>query len=222
MPADGFVFYVCEVQIMRNVMVLGSVVGAASLVLLGTPVLAHHPMGGAMPSTLLEGLLSGLAHPVIGPDHLAFIVAIGLLAAVRRQVWLLPVFLLAAMLGTVVHVARVDLPGVELLLAGSIVLFGALLAGRQRWSAGAIVALAVLAGLFHGYAYGEAIVGAEATPLLAYLVGFTAIQLGIAGGAFLLGDRLKGEATALRSAGLVIAGMGGAFLANHLLAIVLP
>ena len=42
---------------------------------------AHHAMGGTTPQTLAQGLLSGLAHPVIGLDHLAFTVAAGLLAA---------------------------------------------------------------------------------------------------------------------------------------------
>ena len=37
--------------------------------------IAHHPMGGNTPSTLWEGLLSGVGHPIIGFDHLAFIVA---------------------------------------------------------------------------------------------------------------------------------------------------
>ena len=31
-------------------------------------------------------------------------------------------------------------------------------------------------GLAHGYAYGEAIVGAEPTPIFAYLIGLTAVQ----------------------------------------------
>jgi urease accessory protein len=42
---------------------------------------AHHAMGGTTPQTLAQGLLSGLAHPVIGLDHLAFTLAAGLLAA---------------------------------------------------------------------------------------------------------------------------------------------
>jgi urease accessory protein len=36
--------------------------------------------------------------------------------------------------------------------------------------------LAVAAGFFHGYAYGEAVIGAEATPLAAYLVGLALVQ----------------------------------------------
>ena len=36
--------------------------------------------------------------------------------------------------------------------------------------------LFAVAGLFHGYAYGEAIVGAETAPLAAYFLGFALIQ----------------------------------------------
>ena len=48
--------------------------------LAATPALAHHPMGGEVPQTFWHGLLSGFGHPVIGIDHLAFVVAIGLAA----------------------------------------------------------------------------------------------------------------------------------------------
>ena len=37
---------------------------------------AHHVMGGKTPTTFVDGFLSGLGHPVIGPDHLAFLLAI--------------------------------------------------------------------------------------------------------------------------------------------------
>ncbi|PKO63289.1 MAG: urease accessory protein UreJ, partial [Betaproteobacteria bacterium HGW-Betaproteobacteria-17] len=42
------------------------------LLVASTSALAHHPMGGMTPQTLSQGLLSGLGHPVIGLDHLAF------------------------------------------------------------------------------------------------------------------------------------------------------
>jgi len=35
-------------------------------------------------------------------------------------------------------------------------------------------------GVFHGYAYGEAVVGAEPTPIFAYLVGLALVQAAIA------------------------------------------
>jgi urease accessory protein len=35
------------------------------------------------------------------------------------------------------------------------------------------------AGLAHGYAYGEAVIGAEATPLVAYLAGLALVQMAL-------------------------------------------
>ena len=57
---------------------------------------------------------------------------------------------------------------------------------RLSWLASCLA----LAGILHGYAYAESIFGAEATPLVAYLVGFSVIQLGIAAAAFLIHRRL--------------------------------
>ena len=55
-----------------------------SLFVLTSPVLAHHPVAGKVPANFFEGFLSGLAHPILGPDHVAFVVAAGLLASIPR------------------------------------------------------------------------------------------------------------------------------------------
>ena len=39
------------------------------------PALAHHPMGGTTPTTFMQGLLSGIGHPILGLDHLAALIA---------------------------------------------------------------------------------------------------------------------------------------------------
>ena len=54
---------------------------ALAAALAAEPALAHHVMGGAMPATFGQGLLSGLGHPIIGLDHLAALVGAGLVAA---------------------------------------------------------------------------------------------------------------------------------------------
>ena len=60
----------------------------ALLALASLPAQAHHFMDGGMPQNWLEGLLSGLGHPVIGPDHAAFVFAAGfLLALSSRGLW---------------------------------------------------------------------------------------------------------------------------------------
>lgn len=145
------------------------------------PALAHHAMGGQLPTNEWEGFLAGVAHPIIGLDHLAFVVAIGLLASQYMHGLFLPAaFVLLAMLGTVIHSLGWNLPATESVIALSVVVLGTLLMLGKRIDLGFLVALFAFAGLFHGYAYGEAIVGAQPTPLLAYLGGFTLIQYCIA------------------------------------------
>src|SRR5262245_66464475 len=52
-------------------------IAAPPFLLAAAPASADHVMGGRTPSTFLEGLLSGLAHPVIGPEHLGFLIVGG-------------------------------------------------------------------------------------------------------------------------------------------------
>jgi urease accessory protein len=61
-----------------------------------------------------------------------------------------------------------------------------LLVVDRRVPAGLWMALFVIAGLFHGYAYGESIYGAEPTPLAAYLAGLVAVQTVLVVGVALL------------------------------------
>lgn len=244
MPADAQThFYICEAQRMDQVKYSRFLSGrqglrqagiflalAGALVLTAAPAYAHHAMGEGMPSGFFEGFISGIAHPLIGPDHLACIVAVGLLAAVKRQGILIPIaFVLAAMLGTGAHLAGINLPGVELLVSGSILLFGMLLVVKDTPGTGIVAGLSAVAGLFHGYAYGESIFGAEVTPLLAYLVGFTTIQLFVSllafqiGRAALLRQAVEQKSSAgLRYAGLVICGAGLAFFTSQVIAAILP
>jgi urease accessory protein len=81
--------------------------------------------------------------------------------------------------------------------------------------------LAAIAGLFHGYAYGEAIVGAQMTPLVAYLLGFTLIQYVVALVAQALGNVVIQQTTnkpfpLMRFAGFAICAIGVVFLTNSI------
>lgn len=149
---------------------------------------SHHPMDEATPSTLWQGLLSGLGHPIIGVDHLAFIIAIGLLCAfakIRSPAF--PIALVAAtVLGAILQWVGVSLPYVEILVAISVIAVGVLLL-RTPEQLTALALAGTLAAVFHGMDYGEAIIGAEPTPLAAYLLGFSLIQMAIAGSAFYAG-----------------------------------
>ncbi len=211
---------------LKNISMRGAVtrsgLAAIATLMLATPAMAHHPFGGEAPKNVFQGLLSGVGHPIIGLDHFAFVIAVGLLAAVLRRGIAVPMsFLLAALAGTGLHFAGLDLPAPELVISASVLLFGILAVVHRRLNMMAVTALTALAGIFHGYAYGEAIIGAEPMPIVAYLVGFTVIQGAIAYATYLLSQRALNQSpatglTSLRQAGFVICGAGAAFLGSLL------
>ena len=189
--------------------------GAGIAWLASGPAFAHHALGGRLPATGWEGFLSGLAHPVIGPDHLAFVVAIGLIAA--RQPWRYGIplgFVLAGLVGTGIHLAGWDPLGLtELAIASSVVLFGLLLVQPRQIPSWLLLIGGSLAGLFHGYAYAETIIGAQPMPWVGYLLGLSTVQYGVALLALWAAERWGLRIPGLtRWAGWAITVVGAAFL----------
>lgn len=165
---------------MNSIMVF-LIVGVSML--FASPAEAHHMTGGRVPATQFEGIMSGLAHPIIGLDHLLALIAIGMLCAwFARGRFLAMAFALSGLIGTGLHLMRLTIPGGEIIVAMTVVVFGILVVTQRSRPEGNpmpawLVPLIAVGGVFHGYAYGESIVGAQRGPLVAYLVGFTTIQL---------------------------------------------
>ena len=152
----------------------------AIAMMIAEPAWAHHVMDGELPQTFLQGLLSGFGHPVIGVDHLAAIVGVGILAALAgRSAAVVLAFSVAVIAGVGLHLTEIDLPASELFVGLTTLLIGALVIARQSMGAGLALLLFAAAGLVHGYALGESIVGAEASPLAAYLLGLLIVQTAI-------------------------------------------
>lgn len=196
---------------------LPAVVTALLVLMVAVPAYAHHPMGGVTPSSFGEGLLSGIGHPIIGLDHLAFVLGIGVAASFLKRGLAMPAFFIGAtLLGTAIHLLAFNLPVVEIVISASVLLLGVMILTRRDQPTAIWAGLFVIAGIFHGYAYGEAIVGAETTPLMAYLAGFAVTQYLIAGAAFLVMRRASAVVDAkpvgARIAGGVVAGIGFVFL----------
>ena len=135
-----------------------------------SPAHAHHPfgMGDSTDLSALQGLLSGIGHPLLGPDHLLFLLAIAFIGLQRPRAWVLP--LLAAGLGgsvlsQVIPLSDAVAPWAEALVSLSLAVEGlmALTVASTSW-------LLPLVGL-HGFLLGSTIVGAEPTPLLTYFLG---------------------------------------------------
>ena len=181
---------------------------------------AHHVMGGKIPTTFTEGFLSGLGHPVIGPDHLAFLLAIGVAVGVGGLNLVLPLlFVVASAIGVTLHVNGVNLPGAEIVVAVSVLFAGFLIARGRALPVSLWAILFAAAGLFHGYAFGESIFGAERSPLHAYLLGLIIVQSALTVGTALFVRRRAGGVSALapRLAGAVIIGVGLATLIAQLI-----
>ncbi len=185
----------------------GLALAAFMVIAVQSPAFAHHPMDGKLPATLIEGLLSGLGHPVIGLAHLAAIVGVGILAAIAaRGVAPVLAFGVALIAGVALHVAKVSLPAGELLVGLSTLVIGGLVMLRYGLRPVIAIALFAVAGFVHGYALGEAVVGAEASPLISYLAGILVIQTVISLTAYLAVCRLSRPLTVAVGALVVLAG----------------
>jgi urease accessory protein len=150
---------------------------AIAMAAMQTPAWAHHVMDGNLPLTFVQGFLSGLGHPVLGLDHLGAIIGVGILAALAgRGVGPIFAFSAAVIAGVGLHLAKASIPASELLVGLSTFVLGGLVVLRASMRPAIAMALFAIAGLIHGYALGESIVGAEPAPLVAYLAGLLVIQ----------------------------------------------
>lgn len=179
---------------------------------------AHHVMDYALPASALDGLLSGLGHPVIGLDHFLFIVGAGILAANWRRGYLLPLtFVAASILAAAWRVGGAGWQMGEAWVALTLIVLGVVMLVARNPRHAMVAALFLFSGFIHGYALSESIVGAERTPLLAYFAGLTLIQYAIAIAAWALALRLAAHRPglplrqlaggAVGAAGLLFAGL---------------
>lgn len=180
-----------------------------SMCLLAANAQAHTETG------VTGGLLSGLLHPVYGPDHLIAMVAVGLWGAQlgNPAIWILPItFPMVMAFGGLLGIAGIPIPGIEIGIALSAVLLGIVVAFSFKpplWAAAVIVAIF---GIFHGHAHGTELPNA-ANPL-AYGVGFV-----LSTGLLHLAGILIGTLTQwsygkklVRSCGVIISTLGAYFL----------
>ena len=193
------------------------ILSAAALAASAAPALAHHPLGGMPMETFTHGLLSGIGHPLLGFDHLFFIIAVGIAAVYTGYARSAPAAYIAAMLaGCLMMSLGVGLPLKEAVIGASLlVVGGVVLSGRALSLAPALVLFAAF-GLFHGSAFGDSIATQEAamgtSVLVGYLIGLGVLQYAIAVAAGWIVKTVFNatEASAIqaRLAGAVVAGVG--------------
>lgn len=206
------------------------VFAAFGLLLLPATALAHHPLAGAPMETFAHGLLSGIGHPLLGFDHLFFVLAVGIAAVFTSRRFALPgAYIFAMLIGCIAMSSGLGLPMKELAIATSLVVVGvAVFRGKAL---GVVPAMALFAGfgLFHGSAFGDSIATQEATMgaevLVGYLIGLGIVQYGLAVGAGLIMQRMIKATSAsdirARIPGAMVAGAGAFLVLENLEGVVL-
>lgn len=127
--------------------------------LLAPPAFAHGPAGHS------HGVLSGLAHPVSGMDHLLAMLIVGLWAQRLggRAVVAVPAAFVACLIaGFLLGLAQIGLPAVEPMILASVMVLGLMVALALRPGYRAGIAIVGLFALFHGHAHATELGSADA------------------------------------------------------------
>ncbi|MDD5034258.1 MAG: HupE/UreJ family protein [Methylococcaceae bacterium] len=155
------------------------------------------------------GFVAGLAHPLLGIDHLLAMLAVGLWAAQSGggALWRVPAAFVAAMAGGALLANNtVESSLLETAIAGSVLALG-LMVGFALRLPGLSGLLAVsLFALFHGYAHGLEM--PQAASPWGYGLGFLLATSSLHFAGVLLGLFLGRRQNLLRAGGLAIATAG--------------
>jgi len=134
------------------------------------PAEAHHPWESQMGNfNFLQGFASGLAHPILGFDHLLFLISVGLIGGVSLFTRV-PLLLFVGLLGTTFSQFIPIFSGAETVMGVSVVCASLVAFGRLP------LVLIPIFVFSHGFVLGNSMIGAEPTPLIAYSLGLLVIQ----------------------------------------------
>ncbi len=156
------------------------------------------------------GLGAGISHPLTGIDHLAAMVAVGILGASigGRAIWALPISFVSMMIvGALLGLAGLPLLGVETAIVLSSVAFGTMIILNTRPALLTAMVIVGMFAVFHGHAHGaEMPTGGVAW---VYIAGFVAatMALHLLGAMSAVATRHQGDMFK-RAAGFAIAGVG--------------
>ena len=160
-------------------------IATAAIIAAAPQLLFAHPGHGSAEHSMLRGAL----HPLTGWDHLLAMLSLGMWATQwnGRLRFALPVATTVSIgLGAFLAKTGISLPQVEAGILASVIILGLMLLFAFRLPAKFALPMAMLFGVFHGYAHmAELPVNVSAS---SYLIGFLLTSSGLMAAGFLGGD----------------------------------
>tara|TARA_B100001123_G_C15283654_1_gene1014861 strand:+ start:137 stop:796 length:660 start_codon:yes stop_codon:yes gene_type:complete len=178
---------------------------------------AHHPLGALQMETFIHGFLSGIGHPILGIDHLFFVIIVGITAfLIGHRIWAAASYIIAMVVGCAAMSFGIDFPVKELMIALSLLLVGGMVLSGRVLELIPTLGIFALFGLFHGSAFGNSLAEQESSSgvpvLIGYLLGLSLIQFFISflAGTVISNFALENGMTSIRVrfSGAMVAGTG--------------
>ncbi|AJE16833.1 HupE/UreJ family protein [Stutzerimonas balearica] len=182
-------------------------------ILIATTLLLSPALAFAHPGHDHAGVMSGLAHPLFGLDHLLAMLAVGLWAAQQQGAarWALPLTFVATMLfGGLLGFAGIEMPLMETGIAGSVLALGLLVALAVRPPVAIAAGLTALFAASHGVAHGLEL-PALSSPW-GYAAGFVAATAALHAAGYAVARSLPQAAAPLVRIAGVASALTGAWL----------
>ncbi|MEG3000514.1 MAG: HupE/UreJ family protein [Comamonas sp.] len=156
---------------MKTTYTLPTLAAAASTLPLSA--LAHVGADGGGHHNFLDSLTHAFAHPFTGADHLAAMLAVGAWSALTvTPAWRAPAAFIALLLaGAMAGFAGLWVPGVEPMIAASVLVLGLLVAVQKKTPWVLAAALAGVFAFFHGAAHGFELAGDTGWAAIGALTG---------------------------------------------------
>ena len=145
-------------------------------------VYSHHPLNGGIMESFSDGFLSGIGHPILGLDHLAFIFGIGLFSYISQKFYKFSFsFIVGTLVGLISIYFGFYLPFYEIIVSLTLILLSYVIVSKRGIHSK--VVLFSTFGIFHGWAYGAILLDKpllNTNILLGYSLGLFLTQLLIA------------------------------------------
>ena len=139
------------------------------------PCYSHHPLMGENMVTFNHGILSGIGHPILGFDHLIFIIGLGILSILVGKTLIGSLaFIIGTFLGIFLITFGLNFPLTELMVCFSLIFIGAYIFSDKTFNNTFFISLLSFLGLFHGLAFGDPLItndGLNASVVYGYLIG---------------------------------------------------